>query len=170
MVLGPYQGHLLVPGMGSPVYTAEHDLAGLIYGSPHLCTFVTHAVIDGSTEDTGNTGNVTVLRPGLVMAQHATTQKWHVFDNGGSNELNIARGILVQLGLNTQLDGSDTDRFLATILVGGIVNPEAVCIAASSTYGLAKTGAGLNVRKALMYSIRFSDDFMGLVPLVFGSR
>lgn len=170
MPLGPYQGTGLGPGMGAPAYSAEHDLQGMIYGSPHHCLFLTHALIDGASRDAGNTDNTTVLRPGLIMAQVTATQKWKPFDNTEDDGTEIPRGILTLLGLNTQLDGSDTDRFLATIMVGGNVNPEALCIAATTAYGLPTTGAGLAVRKAFMLSFRMSDDFQGLVPFPLDDR
>lgn len=172
MPLGPYQGSLLTPGMGSPVYSAEHDLMGLVYGSPHHLVYMTHVIIDGSARDAGNTADTTVLRPGLVLGQVTATQKWKQFDSTAVDGSEIPAGILTELGLNTQMDGGNTDRFLATVLVGGNINPDAVCIAANATYGLSKAALsdGLDVRKAFKYAFRLSDDFMGYVAEPFASR
>lgn len=160
MVLAPYTGMGIIPGMGSPVYSVEHDIQGMIYGSPHHCVFVTHALISGASRDTGNTDDTTVLRPGLIMARLTATQKYVPFATGGSDGSEQPIGILTILGLNTQMDGANTDRFLATIMVGGNVNPEALCIASTAAYGLDKsTAAHVIVRKAFKYNFRFSDDF-----------
>jgi len=162
MTLAPYQGMNLVPGMGVEQFSAEYDNAGLIYGPPHLGFFLTYAVIDGSSRDTGNTNNTSVLRPGLVMAQlTASPLKWKPFVSGASDGTQYARGILMEFGVNTQMDGADADRLVATILVVGNVNPEAVCLASTAGYGLAQSGVGLAVRKHLKYNIRMSDDFVG---------
>lgn len=170
-MLSQYDGAMLVPGMGLEAFTTEHDLSGLIYGSPHVCTFLTHAVIDGASVDTGNTGNTNVLRVGLVMAQVTVSQKWRPFDAGAADGTEIPRGILTLLGLGTQMDGADTDRFLATIMVGGRVNPEAMCIAATAAYGLDKsTAAHVTVRKAFKYNFLFSDDFCNYTAEALGSR
>jgi len=170
-MLAPYQGSLLIPGMGAPSYSAEHDLMGLIYGPPHLCLYVTHAVIDGAARDAGNTGNTTVLRPGLVMAQITATQKWIQYTPGASDGSEIPAGILTELGLNTQMQGANADRFLATIMIKGNVNPSAMCLAASATYGIDKaTASHIDVREAFALNFMFSDDFMNLTAWPLGSR
>lgn len=169
-MLASYNAYGIGPGMGVAAYTAEHDNMGMIYGSPHHCLFVTHALIDGASRDVGNTVDTTVLRPGLIMAKLTATQKWVPFVTSGSDGSEQPAGILTLLGLNMQMDGVNTDRFLATIMVGGNVNPSGLVIGASSTYGIATTGSGLIVRKAFKYSFRFSDDFMGYVPAPLSGR
>ena len=171
MVLAPYSGMMLPPGMGSPVYSTDHDIMGMIYGSPHLCLFATHCVIDGASRDAGNTADTTVLRSGLIMAQNSSTQKWTQFTSGGSNDTGVPKGILCILGLNTQMDGANQDRFLATIMVKGNVNPEALCIASTAAYGLDKaTAAHVAVRKALALNFMFSDDFQNIVGVPIANR
>lgn len=171
MPMAPYQGSLLIPGMGSPTYSAEHDLMGMIYGPPHLCLYVTHAIISGAARDVGNTGNTTILRPGLIMAKLTATQKWTTYVTGGSDGSELPLGILTELGLNTQMDGADTDRFLATIMVKGNVNPEALCIGASATYGIDKsTASHVDVREAFMFNFMFSDDFQNFTGMPLASR
>lgn len=162
-MFAPYQAMNLVPGMGSEVYTAEHDNADLFYGQNPWAAgamYLNYAVIDGAALDAGNTVSTTVLRPGLVMGQITASGKWKQFDSAAVDGSEVARGILNYLGLNTQSDGANADRFLATIIVRGVLNPEAVCLASSSSYGLARSSTGLTVRKHLMYSITFSDDFI----------
>lgn len=171
MPLATYEGMGLVPGMGSPSYSAEHDLMGLIYGSPHHCEYLTYAVIDGASRDAGNTGFTTVLRPGLVMAQVTATKKWKPFVNGASDGTELPIGILTQLGLSTQMDASNTDKFMATILIRGIINPEALCINTTAAYGLDKvTAAHIEVRKGLRYNFLLSDDFAGYVHTPMAKR
>jgi hypothetical protein len=145
--------------MLSEVYTAETDLSDIVYGPLWNCVYLNYAVVDGSSRDNGNTGNTTVLRPGLIMAKVSATGKWKPFVSGAGDGTQLARGILLSFGLNTQVNGADADRYLATILVRGIVNPEALCLNTTAAYGLARSGIGLAVRKHLMYSILMSDDF-----------
>lgn len=171
MPLAPYQGSLLTPGMGTASYSQEHDLSGLIYGSLQNMTLAPYAVIDGSSTDTGNTGFTTVLRIGLVMAINSSTNKWVPFVSGGSNATGSPVGVLLELGLNTQYDGANTDRFLATILVMGCVYPTGLCIASTAGYGIDKsTTAHVNVRKGFKYNIRFADDFPSYTTDAMGSR
>lgn len=171
MSLGPYQGSALIPGYGSAVYSTEGDNNGIIYGPPGLCLYVTHAVIDGAARDAGNTGNTSVLRHGLIMGQITATTKWAQYNPSASDGTEIPRGILTELGLNTQLAGADTDRFLATIMVKGNVNPEALCLASSATYGIDKaTAAHIDVREAFMLNFMFSDDFMNFTAIPLASR
>jgi hypothetical protein len=159
MPLAPYQGLNLSPGMLAETYSAEHDLSDIIYGPLHLALYLNHAVIDGASRDAGNTGYNTVLRHGLIMAKVSATGKWKPFVSGASDGTEYARGILLAFGLNTQYDGADADRFLGSILVKGNVRETGCVIAASTTYGLARTSVGLAVRTHLRYNISFSDDF-----------
>lgn len=171
MPLADYNGYGLVPGWGTAYYSVELDNIGFIYGSPHLCLFLTHALIDGASRDAGNTGNTTVLRPGLIMAQDSTTKKWRPFDASENDGTEQPQGVLTILGLNTQMNGADTDRFLATIMVGGNLNPQGLCIASTAAYGLDKvTAAHVTVRKAFKYSFRFSDDFMAYTAEALSAR
>ncbi len=159
MSIAPYQGMSLSPGMLAPVFTTETDNSDIIYGPLWNCVYLNYAVVDGSSRDAGNTGNTTVLRPGLIMAKVTATGKWKPFVSGASDGTQLARGILLAFGLNTQMNGTDQDRYLATILVRGIVNPQALCLNTTEAYGLARTSVGLAVRKHLMYTIQMSDDF-----------
>jgi hypothetical protein len=171
MVLAPYSGMMLPPGMGSPVYSTDHDIMGMIYGSPHLCLFATHCVVSGAARDAGNTADTTVLRSGLIMAKITATQKWIQFTSGASDGSEIPLGILCVLGLNTQMDGANQDRFLATIMVKGNVNPEALCIGSTAAYGLDKaTAAHVAVRKALALNFMFSDDFQNVTGVPIANR
>jgi len=164
MSLAPYMGYLTTPGMGTEQYCLEHDISGIVYGSIHNQTLVPYALVDGSSTDTGNTGNTTVLRIGLVMALNSSTKKWQPFESGGSNAIGEAAGILLELGLNTQLGGTSTDRWLATIMVMGCVYPTGLCIKSTAGYGIDKsTTAHVNVRKGFQYNIRFADDFGSFV-------
>ena len=170
-MLGSYDGYALIPGMGVDQFVAEHDLAGLFYGSPHTAELLQSAVIAGDARDAGNTGNTEVIRPGVIMARRSTDLKWVPYVNGGANETNIARGVMLTMGLNTQLNGADADRFLASIIVIGNLNPEACFIAANTAAGIGSTaGNGLEVRRALAYNIRFSDDPGCLIGIPFGNR
>jgi len=161
MPLGPYQGMFLTPGMSAETYSAETDLSEIVYGPLWNCVYLNYAVVDGASRDAGNTGYTTVLRPGLIMAKVTATGKWKPFVSGASDGTELARGILLAFGLNTQMDGADADRFLATILVKGIVNPSGLCLNTTAAYGLARSSVGLAVRKHFKYNLTMSDDFEG---------
>lgn len=171
MSLGTYGGWVLPPGMLPAQYTAEHDISGIIYGSPHHVEFLTNALVDGAARDAGNTADPTVLRPGLIMAQNSTTKKWQQFVDGAVDGTEQPAGILAALALNTQLNGTDQDRFLAMIMICGKVNPEGLCIATKAAYGIDKVSApDLSVRKGFLYAFQFSDDFMAYTPAPFAGR
>lgn len=166
--LAPYQGHLLLPGMGAAQFTAEMD-SGFI-ANMLSARFLYYAVVDGASRDAGNSPT-TVLRPGLVMAQVTATKKWKPFVAGAADGTEVPLGILYALGINTQLQGGDADRLLATILVGGYIFPEGICIAASATPGLDKsTAAHVTVRKAFKYSFQFTDDVQAYAAEAIGDR
>jgi len=170
MPLASYQGMFLTPGMLSETYTTETDLSDIIYGPLWNCVYLNYAVVDGASRDAGNTNNTTVLRPGLIMAKVTSTGKWKPFVSGASDGTQLARGILLAFGLNTQMDGADADRYLATILVRGIVNPSGLCLNTTTAYGLARTSVGLAVRKHLQYNLMMSDDFEGDLTIPLSGR
>lgn len=157
--IAAYTGQLLLPGMLGETYTTESDVANILYGGTiQVPRYLTWARIDGSSVDTNNSPTTT-LRFGLIMAQVTATGKWKPFSSGAGDGTQYARGILTALGLNTQVDGANADKFLATILVWGCVNPAALCVAEVANYGLARTGVGLTVRKHFKYNFQMSDDF-----------
>lgn len=170
MTLAPYQGMNLVPGVGTEVFSAEHDVSDIVYGPLTNCLYLTNCLISGASRDAGNTGNTTVLRPGLVMGIITASGKWAQFTSGAVDGTQYARGILLHMGLNTQLGGADADRWVATILVRGVVNPSGICLASTAGYGLARASVGLEVRKHLMYAIQMSDDFMNDLTIPLSGR
>lgn len=169
-MLSPFYGNYLIPGMGQEVNTAEFDISSLIYGGTlHGARFLHAALLDATSVDTGNTGNTGVLRPGLVMAQVTATGKWKPFAAGASDGTEIARGILFTAGL--AMGDVAKDRFLASILVGGVaLYPSGICIAATTGFGLAQTGAGETVRKQLAFNFQFADDWNNLVGVPLSAR
>ena len=171
MTLGLYTGQFLTPGMGSEMFTTDTDASAILYGGSGIYTpvYVGYAVISGAARDAGNTPT-DVLRPGCIMGKITASGKWAQFDSAASDGTQLARGILMALGLSTQQDGANADRFMATILVGGIVNPEALCLASTAGYGLARASVGLTVRKHLMYAIIMSDDFMNDLTIPLSGR
>jgi hypothetical protein len=160
MTVAPYQAMHLVPGVGTELFSAESGLSGLIYGPLHLSLLLPYARVSGAARDASNSPT-TVLRPGLVMAKITASDKWSPFVSGASDGTQYALGILTEFGLNTQIDGADADRWMATILVKGNVNPSAICLTTSATYGLARASVGLAVRKHFKYNFTFSDDLSG---------
>jgi hypothetical protein len=169
-MLSPFYGNYLPPGMGQEVNTAEFDVSSLIYGGDlRNARFVHGAVVDSTSSDPGNTGNTGVLRPGLIMAQVTSTGKWKPFVAGATDGTQFPKGVLFTAGLAM---GSPTnDRFLASILVGGVaLYSSALVIAADTSYGLAQTGAGATVRKYFAFAFQFADDWMNLIGVPISAR
>lgn len=160
-VLSQFQGMFLPPGMGAEVYSTEIDFASIIWGPLHNVVLAPTAksFIGSGALDAGNTGNTSVLRGGLVMAISSADGMWYPFASGGANNLGTAKGILLWSGLNMALGASGNARQMGAIMIKGNVQAKALCLAASSTQGLATTGVGLKVRQDLLFNISFDDDF-----------
>lgn len=163
-MLSQFQGMFLPAGMGAEAYSTDVDFASIIYGPLQHCLLAPYAVISSDSADAGNTGNTTVLRGGLVMARATVASgntlvgEWVPFVSGGANGAGVAVGILLWAGLSMLQGGANVKRLMGAILVKGNVQAKACCIAATATYGLATTGAGLKVRQDLLYNISFDDD------------
>lgn len=161
--------HTGIPGTGTEIRTTEVDLSGLIYGNIQgILLQPAGSILLGTSVDTGNTGFTSVLRAGLIMAQITATKKWIPFDNAAVNGAEIPRGVLaIPHAIPNSLDMVNP-----SIIVGGNVclEPGGLVLASSTTYGLATTGAGLAVRKALAFAFQFSDDFMNIIGVPILSR
>lgn len=158
-----------IPGTGTEIRTTEQDLSGLFYGPMQgvILTPSTASIIDGASLDAGNTGFTTVLRQGLVMGRVTATGKWRPFNNGASDGTEIARGILL---LATAIPNGQ-DIINGQICVSApCLEPAGLCLAAASAYGLAQSGAGLNVRKHLAFNFKFADDFNNLIGIPLSVR
>ena len=169
-MLSPFYGNYLPPGMGQEVNTAEFDVSSLIYGGDlRNARFVHGAVVDSTSLDAGNTGNTGILRPGLIMAQVSATGKWKPFVAGASDGTQLPKGVLFTAGL--AMGSPANDRFLASILVGGVaLYPTGLVIAADATYGLAQSGAGATVRKHFAFAFQFADDWMNIIGVPIAAR
>lgn len=164
-----YLPHTGMPGTGTEIRTTEQDLSGMFYG-PIQGLILTHSadsIIDGASVDAGNTGFTTVLRQGLVMGKVTATKKWKPFNNAAVDGTEVARGILL---LATAIPNGQ-DIINGSILVSApCLEPAGLCIAASAAYGLAQSGAGLNVRKHLAFAFKFADDFQNLIGIPLAAR
>ena len=156
--------------MGQEVNTAEFDISSLIYGGDlRNARFVHGAVVDSTSTDTGNTGNTGILRPGLIMAQVSATGKWKPFVAGASDGTQLPKGVLFTAGL--AMGSPANDRFLASILVGGVaLYPTGLVIAADTDYGLAQSGAGATVRKHFAFAFQFADDWTSVIGVPIAAR
>ena len=165
-VLSTFQGMFLPPGMGLEAYSTDVDFASVVWGPLHsvILAPTKDSFIGSGALDAGNTNNTSVLRGGLVMAISTADGMWYPYATGGANGLGTAKGILLWSGLNMALGGAGNTRQMGAIMVKGNIQAQAVCIAASSTQGLATTGVGLNVRTDLLYNISFDDDFSAQAP------
>lgn len=163
MTLAPYQGIFLTPGMHAEVYSVEQHLSSLIYGPLHNCIFLNFAVIDGAARDAGHTSYTTTLRQGLVMGIVTATRKWKQWDPTASDGTQLARGVLAYYGIDTQYNGTDADRYLASIIVKGNLQAKGVCVQSSSSWGLSQTGEGAVVRGQLAYNFMFDDDMANTI-------
>jgi hypothetical protein len=86
------------------------------------------AVIDKSSLDPWNSESHYVLRPGLVLARHATTEKWHVFRQTltdaqeaiGQTTISVASTEPFEVGDNVlicEVDGSEVEDLGAIVSI-----------------------------------------------------
>lgn len=150
--------HYLEPGVEGIVQTSENQV---FYGDNRYWNFwkLQQALIAGVSRDSANPDDATILRAGLLMAFNQVTNKWQPYDGvgAGNTGLQEVSGILYA-SINTQKDGSDQDRYLNAIAVGGFWRAEGVFL-------LGESGPGFNgpIQAAARVSIadlqvRLSDE------------
>ena len=165
MSLMSYNGQHLLPGQLASYEAIEQELTSIIWDKEYRSLFQSNVPIDGAARDVGNIGHTDVLRPGLLLTRHTVTGKWLEWgaEAGQSGALpnDLIQGVLI-LAQKMQLGGTDTDRFVGYILVGGCVKVNGLIIpGAASVAGIVGNAEETNVRQQMHPAFIFDDDPLG---------
>lgn len=128
------QGHFGIPGQTAELetFTAE-----ILWGGDdsRIQVLRQSLVVDGAARDDGNTPT-SVLRPGLLLGQVASTGELKEFDAAAVDGTQFIAGILpVELKM-TDFDGDDVDRF-GPVVVRAPVKASALLVEGSALVGHA---------------------------------
>lgn len=84
-----------------------------------------HSVIDSAAVDVGNSGNTSVLRPGLVMARLDADGNWTDYDPDATDGSQIAKGILMmEVNLLRRDTGAAADQYVNAVCIGGKIKED----------------------------------------------
>jgi len=122
-----------IPGIDAIRETIEQDVT---WGRWEVNrTWVVPVQIDPATRDTGHTGETTLLRPGLIMAQINATKivtDWVALGAGGQEDI---FGILLT-PIQTQFFNADETRLGGFVLVGGQIKGSTLIENLTGTVGV----------------------------------
>lgn len=127
-----YDGAYALPGQRSEISTLENQF----WFGKREEQFYFPVVIGGASRDAGNTSYTQILRSGLLMGVVTSTKKLKEWNPTGTDGSERIFGVL-DIPLNMQRLGANQDRFLAHVLVRGIVKPERLIIPGETTFGIA---------------------------------
>jgi hypothetical protein len=117
-------------------------------------------VIDGATRDTGNTGYTDVLRPGLLLGEITATQKLTDWDHTALDGSQNIVGVL-SYAQKMQRLGSNADRWLGWILVGGNVKGDKLIVPGQTNFGISGETEEHIARAQMHPRFTFSDRLRG---------
>lgn len=127
-----YEGAYSLPGPRAALETKENQFW---WGKREEQLFFP-IIVGGASRDTGNTNYTDVLRSGLLLGMVTSTKKLKEWNPTGTDGSERIFGVL-DLPLKMQRLGSNQDRFLAHVLVRGLIKPERLIIPGETTYGIA---------------------------------
>lgn len=117
-------------------------------------------VIEGAARDSGNTNYTDVLRPGLLIGQLTSNSKLTEFDPAAADGSQRLFGVLGYAQKMQRL-GSNQDRWLGWIQVGGALKPDALLIPGETSYGLSGNSNEHLIRAQFHPRFIFSDNPYG---------
>ena len=121
------------------------------------------AVIEGDSRDGGNTGYTEILRPGLLMGKKDTGDKWMPWDDTpavADAGIEKCLGVLSYAQKMTRL-GSDADRYVGWIMVGGAVKARNLLVPGSANHGLSGNANEHIIRAQMHPRFTFDDKLVG---------
>ena len=160
MVMLDFQGSNLIPGMLPTLEVIESDLTSVIWGRLEQQLIGYNAVISGASRDLGNTGYTTILRPGLLLTKNLAGTKYVPWGSVAGCATDKIEGVLLH-AQPTQRAGSDADRFVGYLLVGGNVKVKGLCVYDSAATGILGHAQELVIRSQMFPAYRFDDDPVG---------
>ena len=140
-------------GVGSEFVTYESELywgadqsrQGLLWQS---------AVISGAARDAGNTGNTTVLRPGLLLGRITASKLYVQWDTGASDGSEVLAGWL-DVEVDVQPNGVNADRNIRVAVARGNLRVSKLLVKGAAFVGNADETAA---RRALHKAFCCLDD------------
>ena len=127
-----YTGSFGIPGIYADVETEEN----IFWWDREENQIWTNVLIEGAARDSGNTGSTDVLRPGLLLGRLTATNKVTEWDPAATDGSERLFGILGP-AMKMQRLGSNLDRWVGRIMVGGCVKTERLLIPGGATFGIS---------------------------------
>lgn len=127
-----YDGAYALPGQRSEISTLENQF----WLGKREEQFYFPTIIGGASRDVGNTSYTQILRSGLLMGIVTATKKLKEWNPTGTDGSERIFGVL-DIPLNMQRLGANQDRFMAYVLVRGIIKPERLIIPGNTAFGIA---------------------------------
>ena len=148
-----YQGSELIPGM----HPEQETIEAQVWWGRYELQWWAGGVIDSGTLDSGNTGQTSQLRPGLLMGMITSSGKltqWNPYATDGSQTI---KGIFAA---HKELDyyGTAKDRYMGSLLVGGGAKADAIIVPGETAAGLSGKNYEFLVREQLKDRFRFDDE------------
>ncbi len=155
-LISSFDGSFLLPGQLPSVEAIEQDLTSVIWQPLHRAIVGANAMIDGAARDAGNTGFTDVLRPGLLLTKTAAG-KFIQWGAVVSKAVDPIEGVLL-LSMKMTRSGTNTDRFMGHILLGGFVKINGLIIPGNADAGIVGDASEELVRSKMLFSFTFDDD------------
>jgi hypothetical protein len=151
-----YQGSFLPPGQLPSIESIEQDLTSVIWNRLELAVIGSYSLFSGAARDTGNTGFTDVLRPGLLLTKDANGKfvQWGSVTSFAADKI---QGINLMTLKMTRM-GSNQDRWVGYVLLGGCVKEDGIIIPGETGAGVTGHAQATNIRTQLKYAFRFDDD------------
>ena len=118
------------------------------------------SVVIGSARDTGNSGDTTVLRPGLLLGKITASGKLKEWNPTGTDGSQHIYGVLGYSQKMTRL-GSNADRWLGWVYCWGFLKADRILIPGEPNFGISGNANEHIIRKQLGNRFTFSDQLEG---------
>lgn len=165
MLIGSYDGSHLMPGeLPGIAEVVEQDLTSVIWQPLHRCVVGANRPIDGATRDTGNTVQPNVLRPGLLLSKNPGGTKFVLWQPG----VNLIEGVLL-ISQNVTLSGTNADRFMGHIMLGGFVKNLGLIVPGQTNAGIVGNPNEMLIREQMFPAFKFDDDPLGHLVKDYGT-
>lgn len=148
-----FTGAFMTPGITGTLETFENTF----WWGRYEDQVWTGVVISGASRDIGNTGHTDVLRPGLLLGLVTNTNKVKQWDPTATDGSERIFGILGPASKMQRL-GSNQDRWLGQMMVGGLVKSSRLLIPGQSNLGISGNAYEHYIR-AQLYP-RFQDSYL----------
>tara|TARA_R110000824_G_scaffold391156_1_gene588767 strand:- start:11828 stop:12655 length:828 start_codon:yes stop_codon:yes gene_type:complete len=118
------------------------------------------SVVIGSARDAGNSGDTTVLRPGLLLGKITASGKLKEWNPTGTDGSQNIYGVLGYSQKMTRL-GSNADRWLGWVYCWGFLKADRILVPGQADFGISGNANEHIIRKQLGNRFTFSDKLEG---------